>query len=153
MFRQWSVIFKDSTETEAHKTSIPVQVMIALNDSIKILKLCNRQSWQIEITQRWHQRYAILSIFKYKLTAVDVLSPACILEFWYFYVFKTRVRTSSTWNGVLDLCSFFFIKKTPWGWNSGAGSFDVDIYHEFYFIICIILSLTEDICWLINWRV
>ena len=81
MFQQWSIIFKDSTETEAYNSSIPIQVTIALNTSIKILKLCNRQSWQIELTQRWHQRYVVLSIFKYKRAAVDVSSPPCILEF------------------------------------------------------------------------
>jgi hypothetical protein len=31
MFQQWSIIFKDSTETEAYKSSIPIQVTIALN--------------------------------------------------------------------------------------------------------------------------
>jgi len=70
MFRQWSAIFKECTETGAHESNTSIQVKIALNVTIKILKLYKTQRWKVVITQRWHKRYAMLSIFKYSLTAV-----------------------------------------------------------------------------------
>ena len=39
-FRHQSVIFRDSTITKENKSNMPIQVLIALNTIVRILKFC-----------------------------------------------------------------------------------------------------------------
>jgi hypothetical protein len=44
---------------------------------------------------------------------------------------------------------FFYKNRLPEDGTPVPKALGVDAYHELYFIVRIILSLTEDICWVI----
>jgi len=57
------------------------------------------------------------------------------------------VRVISTSIGMLGWC--FFILIDPTEMTLVTKLVGVDMYHELYFVICILLYIFEYICWLI----
>jgi hypothetical protein len=61
------------------------------------------------------------------------------------------VRADSTWIGALNFYSYFLFCLFHEDDKVLPKMIGVDIYHDLYFMICILLYIIESICWSIYW--
>jgi predicted restriction endonuclease len=80
MFWHWTASLRVFSNTRDHKSNTPVQVLITLTVIIKVLKYSNCRTIKFTSINPLcgeNQNYMIVSLFKYKLRSVSILSEAC----------------------------------------------------------------------------